>query len=60
MSKTETNLVVMSLWSGEAVSKTRKLSSFTPKKEIPKLYHSPGVPMGFPGGVPGVDPHRSK
>lgn len=59
MSKTEANLVGMSLWSGEVVSKTRKLSSPTAKKEY-KAVPFPRRSHGFPGGVPGVDPQRGK
>jgi len=43
-------------WSSDVISKTKQLLSAVRKKEIPKLYSSPWVPVG----VLGVDPQGSK
>ena len=54
------NPVGMSPWSSEVVSKTKQLPLPVEKREIAKLYHSPWVPVGYTGGVPGINPRGSK
>ena len=55
--KTPTNPLSLSLWSGKDVSKTKQLPFPVGKNEIPKLYHSPWVPVGSPLVSRG-SPHR--
>ena len=42
------------------ISKTKQLPSAIGKKEVPKLYHSPRVPLHSPGGFPGSRPMRKQ
>lgn len=42
----------MSPWSCEVVSKIQRIPFSAGQKEIPKLYHSPWVSVGVPGGRP--------
>ena len=47
--KTLTNPVGMSPWSSKVVSKTKTTPLPRGEKKVPKLYHSPGVPVSSLG-----------